>query len=187
MKTGYKVVKVRRNGDRVSATLPSNHPMYRVYQHQGKNKLVENAMIFNNLMSAQDWGYSFGDNKINEKWCRLGDGESVEIWQVEYQKDIVKYNFVDYNDFTDSFFLSLVNKNFWTTLRKLVNLDFFDPMIKTGLENITLICYQRRNDFRVGSKVKLQKKLYKLNCLHSSTVFDHSVQGNYDKMYWEKI
>jgi len=110
MGKAYKVVKRLRNGDRVSVLVPSDHPLYTVYQHQGENKIVETAMCFKDYSFAVNWMNLQFDGSQQYYHVHLKNGETLELWSIEYDKVLMDNNVLSNLD-------NLFNKEYYGKMR----------------------------------------------------------------------
>jgi len=96
---GYRVVKVLRNGSRVSVVLPSWHPLYRVYQRNGKNQTVKTSLLFSKLRAAYEFIQRHYED-YPEEWSKLHPGEFVEVWSATHKKQKSQYTVYNWRAFT---------------------------------------------------------------------------------------
>lgn len=85
----YKAFKRTVDGSLVSMIVPKWNPLYRVYRKAGINQFVNNGFVFGCKMDLEDWVPLQLNNGCDVS-CELKRGESVELWEVEYDEILNK-------------------------------------------------------------------------------------------------
>ena len=141
MPIAYKVVKRKLNGARVSVMLPSWHPCFKVYMRNGEIQTVNDGMVFNNLESAKFW---VKEQLGSYDWiicCELKDGETLEVWEAEYDKKNFALYVFAVADFVQKDLWSKSNKR---ELKKIFNNMCYPDMFKK-VQNSTVKSELLRN------------------------------------------
>ena len=86
----YKVVKVLRNGSRVSTMIPNWSPLYKVYIHNGIKKIVDSGFLFSLKGHAIDWAED-QKNHDCQICAEIKPYENLEVWEVEF-KGVISRN-----------------------------------------------------------------------------------------------
>ena len=87
MKTGYKVVKRLRNGDKVSCLAQKQTGLRATYITHGKAQKIPQGMIFDNLEHARDFRGGFDPSAPYEVWeCDFDSCKHInlvfDIWDI---------------------------------------------------------------------------------------------------------
>lgn len=81
-KVMYKVVKVLKNGCRVSPLLPKSSGMRKTYQANGKAISVDEGWVFNDWFWAKEFYHNYS-------WVWCGQKCKWELWECDIEERIV--------------------------------------------------------------------------------------------------